>query len=222
MLGIPFGTPEIIEKLAKFGSVSVRVKIDVNSLREVTAWVGGEPYRLKNQCYSLAHHSVRTILAAYKAIRDGNPKDNLIREHILAKHAQRFSDQIETAIERHGLPSTTISAKQLDQFEDSYIFKTRITKSPAASVSADMNTFLSGGSGPGIYSAADCAAERSTKLAEATAETSDNFGSDEQASDIGADVTSDTTGPGAKARQPAKKREPTIFSGTPKGKGYFT
>jgi hypothetical protein len=161
-------------------------------------------------------------MAAYKIIRDGDPKDNEIQEHILAKHAEWFANKIETAIDRHGLPSTYISAEKLDHFEKNFVFRTRVTKSPKAEVSADVDTFLSGGTGPGIYSPEDCAAARIEELDEPNSVAIQASAAEPPATRVKprGDAAAPTTAP--TTNQTKKMTQSESFSGKPKGKGYFT
>lgn len=220
VLGMAFSSPEFLSEFQNRRESKVLVKVDSTCLGEVTAKIGRKSFRLKNQFRSLAHHSVRSIMAAYKIIRDGDPKDNAVQEYILAKHAERFANKIETAVEGHGLPSAYISAQKLDHFEKNYVFKTRVTKSPESAASADVETFLSGGSGAGIFSADDCAAARSDGLGVPDGEAPEVNG-------VSPAATKSAPRDVATAATPAQSQTKDMtqlkgFSGAPKGNGYFT
>ncbi|WP_298260931.1 hypothetical protein [uncultured Litoreibacter sp.] len=66
ILGIPFGDADLFPKHTSNGKFEVEVRIDPNDLQEVTVLIEGKQVHLENQRKDLAHHSLRTLMAAIK------------------------------------------------------------------------------------------------------------------------------------------------------------
>lgn len=165
-LGIPFSSAELFPKAIGNGNRSVEVRVDPNDLREITILLDGKQVHLANQRPELEHHSIRTLMAAIKKMTATRPQDRIFYEYVLAQYADWFADKIALGIERRGLPSTEISKKEVDWFEQNFCLRLQIDKSPEQAVSADFEQLLLGGSGNGIYTADEVAAEQSRAAAE--------------------------------------------------------
>lgn len=236
ILGVPFGTNDLFPKLTSNGKIEVEVRIDPNDLREVTVLVESKQVHLQNQRPDLAHHSLRTLMAAIKKMRSTKPQDQIFYEYVLAKHADWFAEKIAIGIDAHGLPSTEISAETLGYFEQSFCMKMQIDKNPEQVTSVDFDQLLDGGAGKGIHSAEDIADEQRAKAqprqgeACISSEAGPTEPAEEFASDEGPNATSHLR-PSMREPQQQKKTKPTKtkskstrngrFSGKPKGKGSF-
>lgn len=166
ILGIPFSNPLLFPKAIQNGKMPVEVRLDPNDLREVTILLNGERVHLENQRPDLAHHSIRTLMAAIKKMTTSNPRDREFYEYVLAEHANWFAQKIKVGVQNHGLPSTEVTASEIDWFENSFCLKLQIIKTPGKTPAADIETLLDGGSGPGIYTAADIATEKANAASE--------------------------------------------------------
>lgn len=159
---IPFGNPELFPKSIRNGKFEVEVRLDPNDLREITAVIGDEPIYLENQRPDLAHHSIRTWMAAIKKMTETRPQDRVFYEHVLRSHADWFSDRIERGIADHGLPSVEVRREEIEWFENNFCLKLEITRNPEQLHSADIETLLNDGAGAGICTAKQVAEEQSS------------------------------------------------------------
>lgn len=233
ILGIPFADPQSFPKIISNGKRTVEVRLDPNDLREITIVVDGKQIHLQNQRPDLEHHSLRTLMAAIKKMRETRPQDKVFYEYVLAKHAEWFADKIATGIQGKGLPSTEISAREVDRFEGDFCLRLQIDKDPERAVTADLDQLLSGGTGDGIYTPADIAAERSAATERVISDSPDEpAGEVEQTGHLQSstadhppkqdDVPHAATNPTTQPRSSKAKKPPTGRSrGAPKGKGKF-
>jgi len=236
ILGIPFGDPALFPKITRNGKFEVEVRIDPNDLHEVTVLVEGKQVHLQNQRPDLAHHSLRTLMAAIKKMRATKPQDSAFYEYVLAGYADWFAEKIEIGIEAHGLPSTEISAEALNFFEQNFCMRLQIDKNPDQVTSVDFDQLLHGGAGEGIHTADDIAEERKAR-AQGLQEGQDRPNTVSTAepypdpSHEGVSVEKDplrrASSKSKKSRSPASKKTKSKssrgerFSGKPKGKGHF-
>ncbi|ABN78311.1 Mu transposase C-terminal domain-containing protein [Cereibacter sphaeroides] len=235
--GLPFGDPSLFPRYIENGEVSVEVRIDPNDLREVTILVDGQQIHLANQRPDLGRHSIRTLMAAIKAMTESKPEDREFYEYVLAKHADGLAKKIEGGIEKHGLPSTEITPEELDWFETSHCFRLNILKSPEEARSADMGDLLAGLPGTGIHTAEEIAAEKAAADREGRQPAQAIEGEDDVVTTTPAEAEPPNSKPPsahgqkrpskpiATADTPASKAQPPtgrLFTGPPKGKGKFT
>lgn len=238
IFGIPFSNPDLFPSALRNGKKPVEVRVDPNDLREVTILLDGERVHLKNERPDLAHHSIRTLMAAIKKMTASKPRDREFYEHVLAEHSDWFAQKIRVGVQAHGLPSTEITPEEVDWFEHSFCLKLQILQTPQKTASADIDTLLDGGTGPGIFSAADIVAEKAAGASEMdTAGREDQLESSmpeptgaephtesmsasEPLSKSDRDPSSNAESPFAELRD--KADTPRRFSGKPKGKGTIT
>ncbi|WP_031323998.1 DDE-type integrase/transposase/recombinase [Rhodobacter capsulatus] len=238
--GIPFNDASLFPNAIRNGKTHVNVRLDPNDLREITILLDDKRVHLANQRPDLAHHSIRTLMAAIKKMTAAKPKDRIFYEYVLAEHADWFAHKIKVGIQARGLPSNEMTAEEIDWFEKSFCLKLQITKTPRPTLSADMETLLSGGQGPGIFGAHEIAAEKATAALDTGA------GDHAEAMAL-SDPVSNTSTPAAcsgvetswKSSSAAPRDQPDVaasdvssrrtegsapgrFTGEPKGKGSFT
>ncbi|PZX06851.1 DDE-type integrase/transposase/recombinase [Celeribacter halophilus] len=233
ILGVPFGEQSQFPKKLWEAGVDLEIRLDPTDMREVTALHEGKIYHLENQRPDLAHHTVRTLMAAIEKMRATKPQDKKFYEYVLAKHASWIDEKIQSGIEAHGLPSTELKEETLEWFENSHCVRLQIEKNPAESISADMDTLLSGGQGRGIYSPEMIEAEKRSR---ADKEASEPLGegaepctttaptNDTSAPpDVGSDrAARQSVGTGTNKKSKGKTKAPgKTFSGAPKGRGSF-
>ncbi|MEP1535555.1 MAG: hypothetical protein ABJZ56_03525 [Paracoccaceae bacterium] len=236
ILGIPFGNQGLFPKYSANGKFEVDVRIDPNDLREVTVLIEGKQVHLENQRRDLAHHSLRTLMAAIKKMSSTKPRDKVFYEYVLSEYSDWFTDKIAVGIDAHGLPSTEISAETLEYFEQSFCMKLQIDKNPDQVTSVDFDQLLSGGSGQGIHSADDIAEEQEAKVQLRQDDACISSGveptepAEEFASDEGPNATSHLRASMRESLQQKKTKPKKIkskstrngrYSGKPKGKGSF-
>lgn len=237
ILGVPFSKPHLPEIFPN-GAFLVEVRLDPNDLREVTIIVDGQRIYLQNQRPELARHSIRTLMAAIKKMAETKPKDRVFYEEVLAQHEDEFALKIEMAIRQHGLPSTAITTEEIDAFEKSYCLKVQIVKKPGETASADLDVLLDGGTGPGIHTPEEIAAEKAAFAAAARAalDESNLAPGESAAAGTGLSHASNAVGdaPEGKSMNPRSAAPSTRgkavsgtktsgrFSGAPKGKGTFS
>lgn len=145
--GIPFGDTSLFPRFLRNGKVKVEVWVDPHDLREVTMLFAGQRVHLANQRPDLAHHSIRTLMAAIKKMTATNPRDHVFYEYVLTEHADWFAQKIRVGVQTHGLPSPELTAEEIDRFEDSFCLHLQIVRPPEQAQSADMDTLLDGGTG---------------------------------------------------------------------------
>lgn len=225
ILGVPFGEQSQFPKKLWGENVTLDVRLDPIDMREVTVLHEGKVYYLKNKRPDLAHHSVRTLMAAIKNMRATKPNDQKFYEYVLAKYADWFEAKIETGIAAEGLPSTELKEETLEWFENSHCVNLQVEPNPEEMISADMEVLLSGGAGRGIFTAEMIAEEKQkrankrTGTGEGEALASDEV--DEPPKELDAEpadlnATSDDNRNVVKTKSSGGK-----FAGAPKGKGSF-
>jgi hypothetical protein len=226
--GIPFSSPSLFPHALRNGKIKVEVFVDPQNLREVTIHVEDQIFYLANQRPDLEHHSIRTLMAAIKKMTATKPSDRTYYEYVLAKHADWFAEQIRAGIQARGLPSQEATAQEIDWFESTFCLRLQIEKNPEQAQSADIATLLQGGTGPGIFSPADIAAEKASATAEPVVEVDQEADPPPQPKLIGAvDITgsNDASVEGPTVQSRTRKRKDTSstgpFVGKPKGKGKF-
>jgi transposase InsO family protein len=233
ILGVPFGQQSQFPKKLWEAGVDLEIRLDPTDMREVTALHEGKIYYLENQRPDLAHHSVRTLMAAIEKMRATKPLDKKFYEFVLAKHADWFDGKIQSGIEAHGLPSTELKEETLEWFENSHCVHLQIEKNPDEMISADMDALLSGEPGRGIYTPKMIEEERLSR-AEKDASESMEEGAEACAATAPADDISGPSGAGSdrvaqqsvdtgtnKKSKGKTKASGKTFSGAPKGKGSF-
>jgi transposase InsO family protein len=225
ILGVPFGEQSQFPKKLWGENVTLEVRLDPIDMREVTVLHEGKVYYLENKRPDLAHHSVRTLMAAIKNMRATKPNDKRFYEYVLAKYADWFEAKIEAGIAVNGLPSTELKEDTLEWFENSHCVNLQIEPNPEEMISADMEVLLSGGAGRGIYTPEMIAEEKQNwankegSADEGEALAADDM--DERPKGLGAEpadlnATTDDNRDVAKTKASAGK-----FAGAPKGKGSF-
>ncbi|TKW66243.1 MAG: hypothetical protein DI616_12260 [Paracoccus denitrificans] len=149
--------------------------------------------------------------------------------------ADWLAAKIAKGIEDHGLPSTEVTAEQINWFENSFCMRLQIVVSPKEDGITDLDTLFSGAAGAGIYTAEDIAAER-IALADGSAGTGDSVHSEpalqHRAQDATATVStnkksatkgmSDDPENNNQQTAPLQPANPKRFSGKPNGKGTLT
>ncbi len=235
--GIPFGDPALFPRFIRNGKVPVEVRVDPNDLREVTMLFDGQRIHLANQRPDLAHHSIRTLMAAIKKMTATKPRDRLFYEYVLAEHADWFARKIRVGIQTHGLPSPEVTADQIDWFENSFCLKLQIQKTPERGHSADMDTLLAGGTGSGIFTPDDIAEEKAAATCQQEkAGMSEVPGASSPVPLDWVDPPASSSATGEPPTTNAEKSSPAEpaprdksdtasarrFTGKPKGKGSFT
>lgn len=242
ILGVPFGDMTQFPKEIWGANVELEIRLDPTDFREVTAFYKGKHYYLENKRPDLAHHSVRTLMAALHEMRETRPSDREFYEYALAKYTKAIDGKIEHALAvkfrsvlaSHGMPSTELSEKTLAWFEDSFVMNLQIKENPTETLSADMETLLAGGTGRGISTPEMIEEEKSKWTAEQEGEGGDeapadadpgnsNGRSDMERGD-GQENTSDRPSGGTKPRKqkaPPGKTSGRKFSSAPKGRGSF-
>jgi hypothetical protein len=157
-------------------------------------------------------------------------------EYVLARNADGLAEKIRSGIRKHGLPSTEVTAEELEGFENSFCLKLNLTQNSESAHSANAEDLFAGRSGRGTYSAEDIAAEQAA-APELTAEVLDAIASDDgDAMTELAEVECPVAAPKKSNRQtlarpatnkPSAKSHPgwgsvRVSTGSPKGKGTFT
>lgn len=241
ILGVPFGDKTQFPKEIWGENVDLEIRLDPTDFREVTAFYKGKHYYLENKRPDLAHHSVRTLMAALHAMRATRPTDQEFYEYALAKYAKTIDEKIEKALSAkfanvlatRGMPSTELSEKTLAWFEDSFVMNLQIKENPKETLSADMETLLSGGTGRGISTPEMIEEEKSRWAGEEAEEPEDNTPTEanpviSSANDTipgeGQGSAPDRPSDGTKSRKqkaPPDKKSGRKFSGEPKGRGSF-
>lgn len=158
--GIPFGDASLFPKHISQGKRLVEVRLDPNDLREISIKIDGQTVHLENQRKDLAHHTMRTLMAAIKEMTATNPKDRKFYEYVLAKHANWQSEKIRVGIEKHGLPSTDITVEKINWFETTHCLRLQIMANPEKAMSADIDAVLEGKTGKGIFTPEDINREK--------------------------------------------------------------
>lgn len=241
ILGVPFGDMTQFPKEIWGENVDLEIRLDPTDFREVTAFYKGKHYFLENKRPDLAHHSVRTLMAALHEMRATRPSDLEFYEYALAKYTKAIDDKIEHALSvkfanvlaSHGMPSTELNEKTLAWFEDSFVMNLHIRENPQETLSADMETLLSGGTGRGISTPEMIEEEKSRWAVEEAEEPEDNTPTEanpviSSANDTipgeGQGSAPDRPSDGTKSRKhkaPPDKKSGRKYSGEPKGRGSF-
>lgn len=235
--GLPFGDTTLFPHHIFNGKNDVEVRIDANDLQEVTIILEGQKFHLANQRPDLGRHSIRTLMAAIKAMRASRSQDRDYYEYTLAKYADGQAEKIAAGVSKHGLPSTEVTAEELDWFEHNFCLRLNIIKTPKEVESADPADLFSGRPGKGISTAGDIAAEQMAGAAsDETAtlgeepEFADGAVSPQEALDDNmtkkrkarSSSTAGYAGQKQASRSKAPRQTGRTFTGTPQGKGKFT
>lgn len=241
ILGVPFGDMTQLPKEIWGENVDFEIRLDPTDFREVTAFYKGKHYYLENKRPDLAHHSMRTLMAALHEMRATRPTDQKFYEYALAKYAKALDEKIENAISVKfanvlatlGMPSTELDEKTLAWFEDSFVMNLQIEENPQETLSADLETLLAGGTGRGISTPEMIEEEKSRWAAEETEEPefeepAETYLETSSANDTepgaGQESTPQRPSGGKKSRKrkaPHDKKSGRKFSGAPKGRGSF-